>query len=98
MQRFSRSGLLGLVFALSLASAAPVLAAEVAKFEVEFFDQGSSEASSYATVWVSARRVRVEQRERSAGDSGPVLIYRGDLGRFFSVDARAESYSVSTLR
>jgi len=94
MLRISGLGPLALVLALSLASSGTVLAAEVTKIEVEFFDKDSSEATSHSTVWVSARRVRVEQRERPAGDSGPALIYRGDLGRFFSVDARARSYSV----
>ena len=92
VRRVFRFRTLGLIVALSFASEATAQASEVAKFDVEFFEHGSSKVMNYVTVWVSARRVRVEQR-RNSDDSAPVLIYRGDLGRFFSVHSRAKIYS-----
>ncbi len=83
----------GVLFALFLAWAAPVHASQVTRFEVEFFESGSSDAMNTATVWISDRRIRIEQRESRGEQDGPVLIYRGDLGRFFSVHPRAEKYS-----
>lgn len=92
VRRIFKFRTLRLIVALSFALEATAQASEVAKFEVEFFDHGSSEVMNYVTVWVSARRVRIEQR-RNSDDSAPVLIYRGDLGRFFSVRSRARIYS-----
>ena len=85
---------LALLLGLSFAWVPTALASDVARFEVDFFKNGSPYAINHATVWVSARRIRIEQRAPGTGESGPVLIYRGDEDRFISVHDHAKNYSV----
>lgn len=73
--------------------ASPVMALDVAKFEVDFFEKDSSAIVNHATVWISIRRVRIEQSLPNANEKGPILIYRGDEDRFLSVHTNSKSYS-----
>ncbi len=93
MPLFARLHAFATVLALSLGLAAPALGAEATKFEVDFYEQGSERPTNHATIWISGRRIRIEQQQPGARKGGPVLIYRGEEGRFLSVHPRARSYS-----
>lgn len=87
------SSFLPLLLAVSaVLSATASIAADGTKFEIEFFEEGSPAPMNHATVWVSARRIRVEQH--GPGEPiGPVLIYRGDQDRILSVSDASRSYA-----
>jgi hypothetical protein len=82
------SGAVACLFVL----AAPAHATEGVLFEVEFYQGGLNHPYSHASVWVSDRKVRIEQKSPGARSGGAVLIYRGDLDRFYSLDPRNEVY------
>lgn len=66
---------------------------EMTRFEIDFFQNGSSEPMNQATIWISARRVRIEQRRSNAIEKGPVLVYRGDKDQVLSISDRDREYS-----
>lgn len=71
----------------------PAQAANGVLFEVDFYEGGRTHPVSHASVWVSNRRVRIEQKSPNARKAGgAVLIYRGDVDRFYSLDPRREVY------
>jgi hypothetical protein len=72
--------------------APPAEAANGVLFEVDFYEGGRNYPVSHASVWVSNRRVRIEQKSPNERRGGAVLIYRGDLDRFYSLDPRRQVY------
>ncbi|MBY0399698.1 hypothetical protein K2X89_05345 [Myxococcota bacterium] len=92
---FTRNRLLSAIamsalFVSGLATSA--LAAEDLRVEVEFFEGDGDTASNRATVWVSGRRVRIEQQGPAGGASAPTFLYRGDRDRLYSIADGAKSY------
>lgn len=66
--------------------------AEMIRIEVEFFAGGDPAPVNRATVHVSDRRVRVEQRGAEGSAPAPVFLYRGDQDRLYSVVDSARTY------
>lgn len=72
----------------------PALAADRAtRFEIDFFQHGEAEPMNHATIWISDRRVRIEQKKPGAVETGPVLVYRGDKDLVLSISDRERNYS-----
>jgi hypothetical protein len=59
------------------------------QIDVEFRGGGRLER---ARVWVSDRRIRIEQQTPALRRASHVLIYRGDEDRFLSLDPRTRAY------
>lgn len=59
------------------------------QIDVEFRGGGRLER---ARVWVSDRRIRIEQQTPAVRRASHVLIYRGDEDRFLSLDPRSRAY------
>ena len=82
------------IAATALWPADPALAeSRATRFEIEFFQHGSSEPMNHATILISDRRVRIEQRRTGALEGGPVLVYRGDKDLVLSISDREQQYS-----
>lgn len=84
---------LSAVFMLSSLGPAAVQASEAIKFEIDFFEHGAPDPMNHATVWVSGRRIRVEQRAPNGDLHGPVLVYLGDRNEILSISDHARSYA-----
>lgn len=69
--------------------ASPGVGSSVVQIDVEFRGGGRLES---ARVWVSDRRIRIEQQTAALRRGSHVLIYRGDQDRFFSLDPRSRAY------
>lgn len=83
-------------FALALSIVSPLAAVAsegMTRFEIEFFQNGSSEPMNLATIWISDRRLRIEQRMPDAVEGSPVLVYRGDEDRVLSISDRDRHYA-----
>lgn len=70
---------------------AAAAAADIVKFEVDFFEDGREEPINHATIWTSGRKIRVDQTQPGGG-SGSSLVYRGDQDLVMSVSDRTRSY------
>lgn len=81
------------ILAGALTTTSAIAASEAIKLEVDFFEHGSAEPMNHATVWISGRRLRVEQQTPGYVTKGPVLIYRGDRDSMLSVSERKRSYA-----
>ncbi|MFK7895753.1 MAG: hypothetical protein AB8G23_07965 [Myxococcota bacterium] len=95
MSRCWMDALSVLVLAPSLLGVAvPSLAraADVIKFEVDFFEDGADEPVNHATIWTSERKVRVDQQRPGGGQSGSSLVYRGDQDLVISISDQTKSY------
>ncbi len=68
--------------------------AEMIRIEVEFFAGGDPSPVNSATVHVSDRRVRVEQRGADGSAPSPAFLYRGDQDRLYSIVDSARTYVV----
>jgi len=90
--------LVGLLITLG-AACAPIAAAgaddsRALRFDLEFVEparRGVEPESAHARLWISGRRVRIEQ-ERAGRDEPLVALYRGDEDRFYALDARDQGY------
>jgi len=78
--------------ALAVLPAQGARAAEAFRIEVEFFEEQGDQSSHRATVWVSGRRVRIEQQRPGAEPAPPTFVYRGDRDRLYSIADAAKSY------
>lgn len=67
----------------------PGVAPTGVQIDVEFRGGGRLES---ARVWVSERRIRIEQQTAALRRGSHVLIYRGDQDRFLSLDSRSRAY------
>lgn len=92
----ARALALGLAVGAALAAfPAPAPAAEAAdgfRVDVEFFEEQGDAPSHRATVWVSGRRVRIEQQRPGGESASPTFVYRGDRDRLYSIADAARSY------
>ena len=78
--------------ALLWAAASPA-AGDGVRMEWQFSKLGSeTEATEQATIWISERRVRVEQESRTRTDAKHVLIYHGDQDVLYSLDDSSRAY------
>ena len=87
------ASLLILVHALALSGSSNAESLEVFQIEIDFFEDGSSQPMNHATVWTSARRLRVEQSVPGEIEKRATLVYRGDQGLILSVSDRDRSYA-----
>ncbi len=91
LRRILGVGLAGL---LLLAMVPAARAEKTVRLEVDFFGPAGGVPINHATVWLSKRRLRIEQRQAGLRVGGPALIYRGDQDRFISVDSRSRTYAM----
>jgi len=78
---------------LSGLPAAEVRADEGLRFEVEFASSLPGDTKhERVTIWLSGRRLRIEQATLTHRLSSPVVIYRGDRDRVYSLDPRQHLY------
>ncbi len=88
--RLARCVLLVVGGVLVLAPASAV--AEGARFDIEFQGGPQGHVRERARIWVSDRKVRIEQYTPGVKKSKHVLIYRGDLDRFYSLNPERKTY------
>lgn len=80
------AGALTLACAIGAASAPDrAHAAEGIRIEVEFFQNAAPEPSNRALVFISERRLRIEQQSAGASQDVPVFLYRGDRNLLYSI-------------
>ena len=91
--RFFRWALLALAWVACYSADSAVAADQATRFEIDFFQHGASEPMNQATIWISNRRVRIEQHKPNAREKGPVLVYRGDNDLVLSISDREQQYS-----
>ncbi len=75
-----------------LFTTAPALAGDGIRLEVDFIEGGEGQVREHATIWLSRRRLRIEQRTPGLKRSGHTLIYRGDQDRLYSLDTANRAY------
>lgn len=82
------------VLALLLCVAAPPVLAGVSgtRVDVEFLEAATGRNMQQVSVWISGRNLRIEQSDPARKGPKHVLVYRGDQGRFYSIDPKKSVY------
>ncbi len=87
-------GPLVMLSTLAVNSASPTIAfaADIVKFEVDFFGDGGEEPVNHATIWTTGRKIRVDQMQPGGDQNASSLVYRGDQELVISISDRTQSY------
>ena len=76
-----------------LAAAAPALAIEVMRVEVQFLDGARGDASQHALLTFAPRLLRIDQYTAEVEENAVhTLIYRGDRDVIYSIDPKDQRY------
>ena len=72
--------------------AAPVLAIEVMRVEVQFLDAVRGDASQHALLTIAPQLLRIDQYTNVGNKPPHTLIYRGDRDVILSIDGSDQAY------
>lgn len=80
------------IVAVALSNPDATHAAPAVRIEVEFYENAAKDPTSRASVFISDRRLRIEQRPAGAAEDAPVFVYRGDRNRLYSIVDAERTY------
>jgi hypothetical protein len=90
LSAFLPSIYLGLIIALVAPTA---MAVSGTRIDVDFIEARTGHVKQQARVWIAGRRLRIDHRTPGRKGSEHVLLYRGDLDLFYSVDPGKKLYT-----